>query len=61
MIYLDNAATTYPKPETVYNFMDEFYRNYGVNTGRGSYKKANKAFELIENTRQKIFSIFNIK
>ena len=29
MAYFDNAATTYPKPECVYSFMDEFYRNHG--------------------------------
>ena len=30
MAYFDNAATTYPKPEIVYNFMNDFYRNYGL-------------------------------
>ena len=29
MAYFDNAATTYPKPECVYSFMDEFYLNHG--------------------------------
>ena len=60
MVYFDNAATTFPKPEKVYNFMDDFYRNYGANAGRGSYKKANKAFQLIENTREKLSLIFDI-
>ena len=36
LIYLDNAATTYPKPENVYQFADEFYRTYGGNAGRGN-------------------------
>ena len=35
--YFDNAATTFPKPEEVYSFMDKFYRTNGVNVGRGSY------------------------
>ena len=33
--YFDNAATTYPKPECVYDFADSFYRNSGGNIGRG--------------------------
>ena len=35
--YFDNAATTYPKPESVYTFMDQFYRENGGNAGRGQY------------------------
>lgn len=34
-IYLDNAATTFPKPESVYTEMDYVNRNLAVNTGRG--------------------------
>ena len=37
MAYFDNAATTYPKPDRVYSFMDEFYRKCGGNVGRGDY------------------------
>lgn len=36
--YFDNAATTFPKPEVVYQEMDNFYRNYGVSVGRGQNK-----------------------
>ncbi len=59
MIYFDNAATTYPKPEEVYQFMDSFYRNYGVNVGRGQYTLADKASSLINETRQLILKLFN--
>ena len=31
--YFDNAATTLPKPEPVYQFMDQFFRSHGVNPG----------------------------
>ena len=31
MAYFDNATTTYPKPESVYSFMDKFYREQGGN------------------------------
>ena len=34
MAYFDNAATTYPKPECVYAYMDEFYRKRDGNQGR---------------------------
>lgn len=61
MIYFDNAATTYPKPEVVYQKMDQFYREYGVNAGRGSYKVAKKGAELIEETRNKLASILEVK
>lgn len=50
-IYLDNAATTYPKPEAVYAAMDEANRNYAVNAGRGAYRKAQYASGVIEKTK----------
>ena len=49
--YFDNAATTYPKPESVYGFMDRFYRENGGNAGRGQYKLAASASKLIAETR----------
>ena len=51
-IYLDNAATTFPKLECVYQVMDEAGRNYAVNAGRGSYALARKAAEVIADTRE---------
>ena len=54
MAYFDNAATTYPKPESVYAFMDEFYRNCGANVGRGAYKLAQTASKLVAETRELI-------
>ena len=54
MAYFDNAATTYPKPECVYRFMDSFYRTSGVNAGRGNYMLAQSAGALIGDTRKKI-------
>ena len=52
VIYLDNAATTFPKPEAVYTAMDEANRNYAVNAGRGAYKKAQQASEIIAKTKK---------
>lgn len=54
MAYFDNAATTYPKPECVYTFMDQFYRQSGGNAGRGHYSIAQSAGELILDTRKRL-------
>lgn len=54
MAYFDNAATTYPKPATVYDFMDKFYREAGANAGRGNYGIAQGAGRLIAETRDLI-------
>ena len=59
MVYFDNAATTYPKPETVYSFMDKFYRECGVNVGRGQHDMANKASKLYSETKQLIKELLN--
>lgn len=57
--YFDNAATTFPKPEEVYSFMDTFYRNCGVNVGRGQHKLASKASSLMEETRKLLLKLFH--
>lgn len=54
MAYFDNAATTYPKPQCVYTYMDNFYRNSGGNAGRGNYDLAQSAGSLVADTRKKI-------
>lgn len=57
MIYLDNAATTYPKPEAVYQKMDWANRSIAVNAGRGTYKVAQDASDIIEDTRKKLIEL----
>jgi len=59
LIYLDNAATTFPKPESVYKIMDEANRNYAVNAGRGSYKLAKMATKIIDDTKKSILKLVN--
>ena len=54
MAYFDNAATTYPKPEVVYSYMDMFYRSNGASAGRGKYGVSVSAGALIAETRQLI-------
>lgn len=58
-VYFDNAATTFPKPEEVYSFMDKFYRECGVNVGRGQHKLASKANALMEETRSLLLQLFH--
>lgn len=60
-IFLDNGATSYPKPEEVYTFMDQFYRKYGVNPGRSGYDLCMETGELVENTRKMLTEFFNGK
>lgn len=54
MAYFDNAATTFPKPTVVYDYMDKFYRVSGANAGRGNYGIAQGAGKLIAETRELI-------
>ena len=56
--YFDNAATTFPKPESVYDFADEFYRTYGANAGRGQYPMVARATELIDETRNLLLTLY---
>jgi len=59
LIYLDNGATSYPKPEEVYRFMDSFYRANGVNPGRSGYDMCIQAVEVVEETRSILTRFFN--
>lgn len=61
MIYLDNAATTFPKPEVVYKTMDTFYRTLGANPGRSGHRMAVAAEKEIEDTRNVVARLFGIK
>lgn len=55
--YFDNAATTFPKPEEVYRFMDSFYRECGVNVGRGQHKLASQAAAMVAETRRLLLEL----
>lgn len=58
-IYLDNAATTFPKPEKVYTALDAANRELAVNAGRGSYALARHASEVIAETKNEIKRLAN--
>jgi len=59
LIFLDNGATSFPKPEEVYSYMDYFFRNFGVNPGRSGYDLCIEAGEIIEQTRRLLTKFFN--
>lgn len=58
LIYLDNAATSWPKPDEVYDYMVEFYKLCGVNPGRSGFDMAIEAGDILENVRAKLMKFF---
>jgi selenocysteine lyase/cysteine desulfurase len=61
ILYLDNAATTFPKPETVYRAADAFYRTGGGNAERGRYPLARAAADVIARTRAKLAAWLGVR
>ena len=59
MIYLDNAATSFPRPEAVCAEMDRVNRTLSVNAGRGGYKAAREASEIIYDTKKRLAELFH--
>jgi cysteine desulfurase/selenocysteine lyase len=59
LIYLDNGATSFPKPESVYAFMDKFYRHHGVSPGRSGYDLSIETGNIVENARKAMTTYFN--
>lgn len=60
-IYLDNAATSYPKPEQVYQAVDHAMRVIGVAPGRGGYRQSIEASRLVFEARESVASLFAIR
>lgn len=61
LIYLDNGATTFPKPQEVYEYMNKFIRENGVNPGRSGFDAAIEVEEVIHSTRKMLTKLFNGK
>src|SRR5699024_11045809 len=61
MIYFDNGATSFPKPEIVYDEIYTAMKDYGANPGRSGHKLALKAGRGIYETRDVLSQLFNIK
>ena len=60
MIYLDNAATTFPKPDAVYSAMDTANRNLAFNAGRGAYHAARDASKVIDDAKRGIAELLGV-
>ncbi|MBU5308678.1 aminotransferase class V-fold PLP-dependent enzyme [Clostridioides mangenotii] len=60
MIYFDNAATTYPKPEEVYDAVYDCMKNYCANPGRAGHKLAMKSARKIYDARENLAKLFNV-
>ena len=58
-IYLDNAATSFPKPKEVAPAVYDFMVNNGTSSGRGSYKKAMQSDYIVYECRKLIGKLFN--
>ncbi len=60
-IYLDNAATTYPKPETVYQAMDQAMRTVGVAPGRAGHRQSMEAARIVFSARESLAHLLGIR
>jgi cysteine desulfurase family protein len=58
-VYLDNAATSWPKPETVYLAVDHFMREVGATPGRGGYQQEEEAQRIADETRTALAQLFH--
>lgn len=61
MIYLDNSATSFPKPTTVYNAVNQAMRSFGANPGRSGHSMSINAAEQIYKCREAVGGFYNIK
>jgi len=60
-IYLDNSATSYPKPECVYTAINNYMRENGASPGRGNYANAMASERIVYETRKTIARLFGAK
>ncbi|MFC1716460.1 aminotransferase class V-fold PLP-dependent enzyme, partial [Candidatus Poribacteria bacterium] len=60
MIYLDNAATSRPKPPEVIQAMSDFLNHVCANSGRSGHRLAIQASRIVYETREAIAELFNV-
>jgi len=60
VIYLDNAATSWPKPESVYQAMEHCMRHAGANPGRGGHRMALDAGRILYDCRDVLAELFHV-
>lgn len=60
-VYLDNAATSWPKPEAVYRAVDEYQRRLGCSPGRGVYRDASSAEQVVADARHRVARLWDVE
>lgn len=60
-IYLDNAATSWPKPESVYQAVDRYQREIGGPNGRSGYREALAANRIVERARRGVAKLIGAR
>jgi selenocysteine lyase/cysteine desulfurase len=60
-IYLDNAATSWPKPEAVYGAVDRYLREIGAPNGRSGYREARESNRIVERAREGVARLIGAK
>jgi cysteine desulfurase family protein len=58
-LYMDNAATSFPKPQGVLDAMIDYARNIGASAGRGAYQEAMESGAIIAECRRRLCKLFN--
>ncbi|RLC90600.1 MAG: cysteine desulfurase [Chloroflexi bacterium] len=58
-VYLDNAATSWPKPESVYRAVNRFMRQVGATPGRGGHRREEEAQHIAAETRAALARLFH--
>lgn len=59
-IYLDNAATSWPKPDSVYDAVDRYQREIGAPYGRGHYSSGEEAFRVVSRCRKQLATLLGV-
>ena len=58
-LYMDNAATSFPKPKGVLEAMTRYATDCGASAGRGGYAEAAESGKLLSDVRQRLCTLFN--
>jgi cysteine desulfurase family protein len=58
-VYLDNAATSWPKPETVPQTVDRFMRQVGATPGRGGHRREEESARMVDEARSVLAELFH--
>ena len=58
-LYLDNAATSFPKPPEVLQAMIDYATNIGASAGRGAYAEAQASARILTTCRERLNTLFN--